>query len=237
MADLARIASILNRWPKPPRLAEATTLALTSNTESARQRLEELLLRAIVRDATSELRWATRRYVLRRAHPRCDDDLHEAITRSAKTLALRVVPPAGTIRGRVAALTRAFVDKTLMSMTPEAQHALLAEGIVRTTGRFPGAHRAAQAAMLPALQATIGTAALVKVAEALVVQTTRTVLGREIAKAATKALVSRAPILANALGPAAWLASAAMIGYELQRPADRKLVPTMLCLGLIALRD
>jgi hypothetical protein len=234
--DLERISSILNRWPKPQRLTEVTTLALTSNTESARKRLEDLLANAILRDATSEFAWATRRYVLRRRTRHTDDDLHEAVTRSAKKLGLRVVPPAGTISGRAAALTRAFVDKTIASMPPEEQHALVAEGVVRTTGRFPGAHRAAQAAMLPALHATIGTTALLKVAEAIVVQTTRTILGRELAKAATKAIVARAPFITTALGPAAWIASAAMIGYEIQRPADRKIVPTMLCLGLIAMR-
>jgi hypothetical protein len=236
ISDLERLSSILNRWPKPPRLTEVTTLALTSNTESARKRLEDLLANAILRDATSEFAWATRRYVLRRRTRHADDDLHEAVTRSAKKLGLRVVPPAGTISGRAASLTRAFVDKTLVNMPPEEQHALVAEGVVRTTGRFPGAHRAAQAAMLPALQATIGTAAVLRVAEAVVVQTTRTILGRELAKAAAKAVMSRAPFIASALGPAAWIASAAMIGYELQRPADRKIVPTMLCLGLIAMR-
>jgi uncharacterized protein YaaW (UPF0174 family) len=38
------------------------------------------------------------------------------------------------------------------------------------------------------------------------------------------------------LGPIVWATSAALLAWELQRPADRKVIPALVILGLVALR-
>lgn len=231
--DLERLVAILDRWPRPARLADAWSVARTSSDPAARAHLEEVMVSAFLRDATGELAWNAKRLVGRTATP----DLHAAITRAGRRLGTRPVPAAGTITGRLAALTTAFVDRTLAKLPPEEQQRLVAQGIARTTGAVPSAPRVVQAAALPALHAAIGTAALVRVAEAIASQMTAAILGREIARATMRAIVSRAPIVTAALGPAAWAVSAATLVWEVQRPADRKVIPALVCLGLIAMRE
>jgi hypothetical protein len=231
MVDLERVTATLDRWPRPARLADTLSVARSSNDPATRRALEDAIARALLRDASGEVAHAARRLVGRTSRP----DLHAAVTRTAKRLGVRA-PAAGTLAGRLGALTSSFVDRTLLTMSAAEQQRLVGEGVDRTAGHRRGASQVARAAALPALHATIGTAALLRVAEAIVAQTTAALLGRELARAATRAVLARAPFVTAALGPAAWAASAAMLIYEVQRPADRKLTPALLCLGLVALR-
>jgi hypothetical protein len=229
LSDLERIAAALDRWPRPPLLGDCR--ALTMENPKLRGALEEAIQRALVRDASSEVTHLTRKIL--RKPPRAD--LHAAVTRAAKRLGVRV-PIAGSLSGRLAALTTALVDKTFASLPAEEQQRLLAEGLDRVELRDAAAPRLARAATLPALHATLGPVALVRIAEAVVAEVSAALLGREVARAATRAILSKTPLISATLGPIVWATSAALLAWELQRPADRKVIPTLVILGLVALR-
>ncbi len=229
LADLDRLAGVLDRFPRPALLADCRSL--TKERPKMRGALEEAIQRSLVRDASSELGHLGRR--LRRLPPRAD--LHGAVTRAGKRLGVRV-PIAGSLTGRLAALTTALVDKTFAALPPEEQERLLSEGLDRADLRDRAAPRLARAATLPALHTLLGPVALVRIAEGVVTEVCAALLGREVARAATRAMLAKAPLVSATLGPVVWATSAALLAWELQRPADRKVIPALVILGLVALR-
>jgi len=189
--DLGRIVGALDRWPRPHSLAISLQLGV-------RHDVEEGIAMEIERAAKAPLTRIARRIGRQPAR----DDLHDAVTETARRLdVLLRVPIGGTLRGRIVAMTSAVIDRAAMSLPAEEQLRLLDDALDRSEPKtsMPDVVRAAA---IP-------------------------VLGREVARAA---------FLPALVAPATWAASGAMLAWELQKPAYRKLVPALLYVGLIALR-
>jgi hypothetical protein len=228
--DLERLLSALDRWPRPTRAA--VSLGLARSSPARRSELEADLADEIARCASAPLSRVARRAIRRPAV----DELHDAVTESAKRLGVSVrVPPGGTLRGRLAAMTGALVDRAVFEMSPTEQQRMGVDVITRIDPRS-GATDVARTLALPALHRALGPAALAKVIEGILVQTTSVVLGRHAARVAVGAAIARVPALAVALGPIAWGSGGVLLAWELQKPALRKLVPALVCLGFVALR-
>ena len=220
----------LDRWPRPTRAAVSLELA---RSHHQRAELEEDLVTEIERCASAPLSRLARRSIRKPAV----DELHEAVTESAKRLGVSVrVPSGGTLRGRLGALTGALVDRAVMAMSPAEQQRMGIDVIDRIDPRSSATDIARTPRASAALHSALGPAALAKVVEGILVQTTSMVLGRHAARVAVGAALGRVPALAVALGPIAWGSGGVMLAWELQKPALRKLVPALVCLGFVALR-
>lgn len=227
-SDLDRVLHALDRWPRPTRAA--VTFALARVNDDGRDALESDLAEEIVRCASAPMSRAARRVLRRPAR----DDLHDVVTVCAKRLGVGVrVPIGGTLRGRLAAMSGALVDRAVREMSAETQQRLGIDAIDRLEPRSNAAELAGAAA-LPALHAALGSAALASVVEGIVIQGVAVVVGRHVARAAVSAAAARVP--AAALGPVAWGAGGLMLAWELQKPALRKLLPAFVALGFVAMR-
>jgi hypothetical protein len=230
LEDLERLVHALDRWPRPTRVV--VSLELARGHDLRRSELEADIATEIARCASAPLARVARRAMRRPA----GDELHEAITESAQRLGVGVrVPPGGTLRGRLAALTGALVDRAVHEMSPAEQQRMGVDVIERIDPRSSAAD-VARTLALPALHRVLGPAALAKVIEGILVQTSTVFLGRHAARVAAAAVLARVPALAVALGPVAWGSGGILLAWELQKPAFRKLVPVLVCLGFVALR-
>jgi hypothetical protein len=231
MADLERLVEAVDRWPRPTRVA--VSLELARQCPDRRADLEKDLVDELVRSASAPLTRVARRVVGRRE----PDELHESVTISAARLGVSVkVPPGGTLRGRLGALTGALVDRAVRDLSPAEQQQLGIDVVDRIAPRTSPAYELARAATMPALHHLIGPTVLAKIVESILVQMTTMVLGRHFARAAVGAALARLP-LGVALGPIAWGGGVAMAAWELQQPALRKLLPAFVTLGFVALRS
>lgn len=231
LEDLERVVAALDRWPRPTRAA--VSLALARTDTARRPELEDDIVREITRCASAPLTRAARRAA--RRPPR--DELHEVITEASKRLNVSVrVPIGGTLRGRLASMAGALVDRAVLAMPPEEQQRLGIDALDRIEPRT-NAREIARAVALPAIHRALGPAALAKVIEAVILQTTSIFLGQQVARAMLGGALARLPALGAAFGPLAWGASAGMVAWEIQKPAYRKLVPALVCLGFVALRS
>jgi hypothetical protein len=222
MEDLERIVKALDRWPRPTGLA--VSLMIARQHPESRTEVEEGIVMELERAASAPLERTARRVFRKPAR----DELHEAITETARRLDVRVrVPIGGTLTTRLHALTTSVVDRAIASLSPDEQRRLLGDALDRSDPRTSMPDMA-RAAAIPLLGAPI--------VEGIVVHTAAAFLGREVARGLLKAVIARAPFLPAVLGPLAWTGGGALLAWELAKPAYRKLVPTLLFVGLLTLR-
>jgi hypothetical protein len=225
MEDLERIVTALDRWPRPTGLAVSLMIARQRPEAcEARRDVEEGIIMELERAAAAPLERTARR-VLRRAER---DELHDAITETARRLDVRVrVPLGGTLTTRLHALTTSVVDRAVASLPPAEQRRLLGDALDRSDPKT-SMPDVARAAAIPVLGAPI--------VEGIVIHAAAAFLGREVARGILRAVVARAPFLPAVLGPLAWTGGGALLAWELAKPAYRKLVPALLFVGLLTLR-
>ncbi len=229
--ELSQIANALDRWPRPTGVG--VSLLLARATPSRRGDLEVDIARELERCASAPMT----RIARRAARLPARDDLHEAVTETAMRLGVKVrVPIAGTLRGRLAALSGALVDRAVHAMSPEEQQRHGKGALDRISPRTNAAE-VAGAIAVPALHGALGPAVLGQLVEGIMLQATALVVGRAAARALMRSAIGKMPMLVAASGPLAWGASSAMLVYEVQKPAYRKLVPALVCLGFVALRS
>jgi hypothetical protein len=222
MEDLERIVTALDRWPRPTGLA--VSLLIARQHPDSRRDVEEGIVMELERAASAPLERTARRVFRKPAR----DELHEAITETARRLDVRVrVPVGGTLTSRLHALTTSVVDRAVAALPPEEQRRLLGDALDRTDPKT-SLPDVARAAAVPLLGAPI--------VEGIVVHAAAAFLGREVARQMLRALVARAPFLPAALGPLAWTGGGALLAWELAKPAYRKLVPALLFVGLLTMR-
>ena len=224
MEDLERIVTALDRWPRPTGLAVSLMIARQSKDPSTRREVEEGIVMELERAASAPLERTARRVLRKPAR----DELHEAITETARRLDVRVrVPIGGTLTSRLHALTSSVVDRAVAALPPDEQRRLLGDALDRSDPKT-SLPDVARAAAVPLLGAPI--------VEGIVVHAAAAFLGREVARQLLRTLIARAPFLPAALGPLAWTGGGALLAWELTKPAYRKLVPALLFIGLLTLR-
>jgi hypothetical protein len=229
MDDLERIVGALDRWPRPTGVAVSLDLARTH--PDRRGDVEEGIALEIARASSAPMTRAARRAFFRPKR----DEIHDAVTEVAKRLDVRVrVPTGGTLKGRLAGMTGALVDRAVLAMPAHEQQRLGIEVLDRIDPRS-NAREIARAAAVPALYQALGPVAL-KAVEAVVIEAVGVFVGRHVARLAIGAALTKLPAAASILGPAAIAGGVALTAYELQKPAFRKLVPAFVALGFVALR-
>lgn len=148
--------------------------------------------------------------------------------------------PIGTFEGRLRRLVRAVVERELLSMTPEQQRDLMAAHDIGVSKRREFIRHLKQkgpVGTIPLLITLAGRESAEKIVTALVVRIIALVVGRHAAAELIASLAARFPWWAEWIGPAAWAFTGAWIAVDLQGPAFRKTIPTILYMGLICLRD
>jgi hypothetical protein len=220
--DLERIVTALDRWPRPTGLA--VSLMIARQRPESRQEVEDGIVMELERAASAPLERTARRVLRKPAR----DEIHEAVTETARRLDVRVrVPVGGTLTSRLRALTTSVVDRAIASLPPDGQRRLLGDALDRSDPKT-SMPDLARAAAIPVLGAPI--------VEGIVVHAAAAFLGREVARGLLRAAIARAPFLPAVLGPLAWTGGGALLAWELAKPAYRKLVPALLFVGLLTLR-
>jgi hypothetical protein len=233
--ELAALFALLDRHPKDRELASAYDAFLADRT-GAREPLHAAIEGSLRRAGSSEIGWAARR-VIRRAP---SVSTHQVITDVASRLHV-LIPPMGTVRGRLQRFASALVDKTFLALDPDVQRRLIAEQLdahPHHGGTEPVEHikTAAESIAVPALRASGREKAAKKLAEQIATRGFAAIMGREAAAAVLRAVLPLLSIPAAVAGPVAWGAAAAWLAVDLQGPAYRKTVPAVVNLSLIAAR-
>jgi len=142
-----------------------------------------------------------------------------------------------SIEGKFEELVKRMVERSFMSLSPEQQRELL-EKFVKDRNKiddFFEAFKAHKNMLLPLLSKIIGEKFALELIKEIAVVIIAKCLGKEAAKKLLNLIAQRIP--AQWLGPAIWIATTAWLAIDITGPAYRKLIPIMLTLGIVALRD
>lgn len=164
-------------------------------------------------------------------------DIDEIINDIAKVLKLKI--KLGPIESRLEALVRGIFEKRLFEMKPEQQVEMLRKWNVdeKTIKDIQEKIKNNQLIILPILIQTVGPKVTAEIVKVVTISVITQFVGKQAAEAMLKQAVIRFPWIAQFLGPIVWGASLAWLAIDLCGPALRKIIPIMLSLGLVALRD
>jgi len=142
-----------------------------------------------------------------------------------------------SFEGKLEELVKRMVERGFMSFSPEQQRELL-EKFVKDRNKIDDFFKALKAhknMLLPLLSKIIGEEVVLELIKNLTILIIAKFVGREAAKKLLEMIAKRIP--AQWLGPAMWVATTAWLAIDITGPAYRKLIPIMLTLGVVALRD
>lgn len=152
----------------------------------------------------------------------------------------KITIKAGSIEGRLENFTLGMMDKRIKNMTEEEQHELLKacggtidkkiEESVKNKLKQYGINYS------PLLLVIMGSSSASVLVESVIIGILSSFIGVQAAKEMLKQFVGKSPILTT-LGP--WFI-AGLTGWtliDLAGAANRKLVPILLCLGMVCLRN
>jgi uncharacterized protein YaaW (UPF0174 family) len=145
----------------------------------------------------------------------------------------------GSTEARLEHLVKEVAEKTFFKLSSEAQRELFARAGLSKAQQTEFFQRIKdnKALFFPVLNALVGPKVVFTLIEGIIVSVLAQFVGREAAKELFKRLLTRAPWVANVLGPVVWGASVGWLVYDVQGPAFRKTVPLLLYLGVVGLRD
>lgn len=148
--------------------------------------------------------------------------------------------PLGTFKARVERLVRGVVDKSFTQLSPEDQRRMLeSEGVEAEKAREVVAKlkEGGKLAVLPLLYAVLGRTLVTRLVTAMATQVIASILGPVIARQLIQQVVTKFPWWGQWLGPIVWSITLSWAVYDIQGAAYRITCPTMVYLGLIALRE
>lgn len=145
----------------------------------------------------------------------------------------------GTPEAKVERLVKAVVEKTFFALTAEQQRELFEKAGVGKgqQDEFFEKIKNNKAHFLPLLLSVLGPEITATIVQGLAITTIAAFMGRKAAEELFKNLVARFPWWAEWLGPIVWGLSLGWLAVDLQGAANRKTIPVLLYLGIVALRD
>lgn len=164
-------------------------------------------------------------------------DIDEIIKDIAKVLKLKI--KLGPVESCLEALVRGVFEKRLFEMKPEQQVEMLRKWNVdeSTIKDIQEKIKKNQLIILPILVQTLGPKVTAEIVRVVIISVITQFIGKKAAEEMLKQAVIRFPWVAQFLGPIVWVASLSWLVIDLCGPAFRKMIPIMLSLGLVALRD
>lgn len=164
-------------------------------------------------------------------------DIDEIINDISKVLKVKI--KIGSIEARLETLVRSSFEKRVSEMSQEEQREML-----RKFNMDDNAIREVQKTIkenpviiLPILVQVVGPKIALEIVQVVTISIIAQFIGRKAAEEMLKQIMIRFPWLAQFLGPIVWAASLGWLAVDLCGPAFRKVIPIMLTLGLVALRD
>lgn len=198
--------------------------------------LVELLEREIRYLGSSEIGYAYRK--MRSDDPVAGVSIHEMANDACKLLKIQR-KPLGSVEAKLEQLAKKVAHQTFFAMAGEQQRALFRDAGVSDAHSTEMLHKLKtnKPLLMPLLLQILGREGTMLLLEGLVIGALSVLLGKEAAKVLVKSALARVPWLAEFLGPIVWTLSLAWWAYDLQGPANRKVIPILVYLGVVGLRD
>jgi uncharacterized protein YaaW (UPF0174 family) len=146
----------------------------------------------------------------------------------------------GTPTGRLQRLVRGLVQKSFLGLTPDEQRQLLQSqgvGLNQIQQLLDKLKAGGKVALLPLLYSVLGGQLTQKLILGLGIEFISIVIGKQAAMKLIGQIVARFPWWGECLGPIVCTGSVVWLAIDLQGPAYRITVPTLVYLGLISLRN
>jgi uncharacterized protein YaaW (UPF0174 family) len=163
-------------------------------------------------------------------------DAAEILDDIAKSQKIKL-SPISSLEAKIEELTTKICGKKFDSLSPEQQRELLrkfgaGEGEI---DMFIRELKKNKELLVPLLVQAIGKQAAAELISGLALSLLSKLVGQKVAEKILTEIGKRIP--AQMLGPIMWVASTSWLAITLSGPANRKTMPIMLMLGVIALRD
>lgn len=145
----------------------------------------------------------------------------------------------GSVEAKLKRLAKNAVEKELISKTPhELAKSFSSIGIGLADKSLIIDHIKTDGSVyaLPIIFRILGPEVTYNIIKSIIIGIMVQFIGRAAAKHIVRALVSR-NALATSIGPVLWTLSTGWLVIDMQRPAYRKIVPIILYLGVVALRE
>lgn len=161
--------------------------------------------------------------------------LAEVIRDVAKAVKIDL-PMLGTEDDMLKHLVEAYATREFSRMTPAEQQAMLEELGVEQERAAAFVKKSAGVFALPALIAAFDVIIVQGLIKTIIFGTITKLIGAQLSRQLFAFLAGRFPWWLRWVGPVAWGASLSWAAFDLQGPAQRKTIPVVLYLGLVALR-
>ncbi|ARA91907.1 MAG: hypothetical protein D6685_10600 [Bacteroidetes bacterium] len=152
--------------------------------------------------------------------------------------ALKVeLPPLGTERDLLEHLVQEYATQQFARLSPEAQQNMLVSLGVEQERAAAFIRRSAGVFAVPALIQAFDLLVVQGLIKNIVFGTISRIIGRQLSQRLFGFLAGRFPWWLRWVGPVSWGVSAGWAFADLQGPAQRKIIPAMLYLGVCSLRE
>jgi uncharacterized protein YaaW (UPF0174 family) len=160
----------------------------------------------------------------------------EIIGDVARTLKVEL-PRLGTDRELLEDLVEQYATQQFARLTPEEQQRMLVDLGVDKDKAARFVLKSAGVFSLPLLIAAFDAIIVQGLIKTIIFGTIAKLIGRQLSSRLFSLLAGRLPWWVSWIGPAAWTISIGWTALDLQAPAQRKVIPIVLFLGLCSLRE
>jgi uncharacterized protein YaaW (UPF0174 family) len=201
-------------------------------SEATREELDLRLEREIRYLGSADLAYVTR--MLSGQTPGVT--FREIIGDVARTLKVEL-PRLGTDRELLEDLVEQYATQQFARLTPEEQQRMLVDLGVDKDKAARFVLKSAGVFSLPLLIAAFDAIIVQGLIKTIIFGTIAKLIGRQLSSRLFSLLAGRLPWWVSWIGPAAWTISIGWTALDLQAPAQRKVIPIVLFLGLCSLRE
>jgi len=177
------------------------------------------------------------RYILNKEEP-AGVSIDEIITDVSKKIKISQ-KILGSTEAKLERLAKGVAERTFFSLSPEQQRELFAKAGIgkEQQDEFFKKLKNNKALFFPLVLSILGPKILEELIVGLVVAVIAKFSSKKVAQELLKQFVSKFPWWAEWLGPIVWALNLGWLAYDLQGPAFRKTIPSLLYLGLVCIRD
>ena len=152
--------------------------------------------------------------------------------------ALKIDPPrTGTEREMAEEVVRSYATREFAQMPPEQQQRMLEELGVEKDKAAKFVLKSAGVFSLPLLIQAFDAVVVQGLIKNVIFGAIARVIGQQLSRRLFGLLARRLPWWVSWVGPAAWTLSIGWTALDLQGPAQRKIIPAVLFLGVCSLRE
>jgi uncharacterized protein YaaW (UPF0174 family) len=213
------------------RLERLLTVYRAEQTEEMRAVLDDALVEAVGYLGSGEAA-----YWLRKASGKPPGVSFQEVARDVARKLKLDVRLVGTDREVAETIAELYATETFSGLEAQEQQRLLEELGVERDRAVAFLKSSAGVFALPLVLQTFDAIVVRGLVQGVIVRAITRMVGTTVARRLLGFAVSGMPWWLKWIKPAAWTLSLGYAGYKVQGPADRKIVPLVLYLGLVALR-